>query len=200
MSVNNLNKQSISFGHMYRNLFNRIKDLLVKPAKAWEIILSERSSINDVLMTFSLPLIGAYSLAIFLGYLFGHQELDFTSALKFAVFIFSACFFGLYMSYFILLKLIPVESMKSDKELAFKMIAYSSLPIYLLGIVTALIPQTFFFFFLVIYAAYIIWEGLKVLQVDVEKRGWQTVVVSIMVLLMPYVLHKLLIYLSRFAL
>ena len=90
--------------------------------------------------------------------------------------------------------------MKSDKELAFKMIAYSSLPVYLLGIVTALIPQTFFFFFLVIYAAYIIWEGLKVMRVNVDKRGWQTVVLSVLVLLMPYVLHKLLIYLSRFAL
>ncbi|MCU4163577.1 YIP1 family protein [Carboxylicivirga caseinilyticus] len=185
---------------MYKNLFNRVKDLLFKPAKAWEGIVAEQNSINDVLMTFSLPLIGAYSLSIFLGYLLGHQELDFTIATKLAAFTFSACFLGLYLAYFILIKVMPITVLKEDKGLAFKIIAYSSLPIYLLGIITALIPQTIFFFFLVIYAGYIIWEGLKILNVESENRGWQTAVLTIMVLVLPYVLHKLLIYLSRFAL
>ena len=181
-------------------MFSRVKDLLIKPAKAWKIILAEKNTVNNILIQFSLPLIGAYSLAVFLGYLFEHQELDFASALKFAVFVFSACFFGLYLGYFLLVKLIPLDGMKEDKELAFKIMAYPSMPIYLMGIITALIPQTLFFFFLVVYSAFIIWEGLKVLKIAQEKRGWQTIYVSLMVLLLPYVLHKLLIYLSGFAL
>nr|WP_319399711.1 Yip1 family protein [uncultured Carboxylicivirga sp.] len=200
MSNDKSNKESIAIGRMYRHLFNRIKDLLFKPAKEWEVIVAEQTTVNDMLMSFSLPLIGAYSLAVFLGYLFGHQELDFTIAVKFAAFTFSACFFALYLGYFILIKLIPVDRFKEEKELAFKLVAYSSLPVYLLGVITALIPQTFFFYFLAVYAAYIIWEGLKVLNFSSEKRSMYTMALTLIVLLLPYGLHKLLIYLSRFAL
>ena len=60
---------------------------------------------------------------------------------------FSACFFGLYLAYFALTKLAPVIEIKEDKDLVFKIVAYSSMPIYLLGFVTALVPETFFLSF-----------------------------------------------------
>lgn len=201
MSNEKINKEeTLLFAQMYKNLFARVKGLIVKPAKAWEDILAERSSVNDVLMQFSLPLIGAYSLAEFLGRLFGYRELDFASSLKLAVFVFSACFFGLYLGYFLLLKLITWRGVTNEKEVVFKLMAYPSMPIYLLGIITALIPQTIFFYFLVMYSVYIVWEGLKAVNVTPEKRGWQTLTVSMMVLMLPYLLNKLLIYLSQFAL
>ncbi len=200
MSDGKKNKETLLLGDMYKNLFTRIKGLIVRPRMVWEGAFAEKSSLNEVLMQFSLPLIGAYSLAILIGYLLSHQEFDLESALKYAVFIFSACFFGLYSAYFVLVKLMPVLELKGDKEIAFKLVAFSSLPIYLFGFITALFPETFFLSFLVIYSAYIVWEATGVLDKNKNKRLWQTIVITVLILLLPYAFNKLLINLSGFAL
>lgn len=200
MSTDGINKEQLLLGQMYKQLFARVKELLIKPAKAWEGILAEPISTNDILKQFNLPLIAAYSLAVFLGQLFSYQELDFINALKFTAFSFSAYFFSLYIGYFVMLKMMPLLGMKEDKDLAFKMMAYSAVPMYLLGIVTALVPQAFFFFFLSVYSAFIVWEGLKVINSDPQKRVIQALAISALVLFLPMLLKKGLIYFSQYSL
>ena len=174
--------------------------MLIKPAKAWEGILAEPFSINDILIQFNLPLIGAYSIAVFLGHLFTYNELDFIDALKFSAFGFSAYFFSLYIGYFAMLKLMPLIGMKEDKEMAFRMMAYSAAPMYVLGIVTALIPQAFFFIFMSVYSAVIVWEGLKIINSEPQKRVIQAMAISALVLFLPILLKKGLIYFSQYSL
>jgi len=197
MAEKNMNKESQTLSVLYKNLFSRLKDLILNPGRAWSSILPEQVQINDVLAQFSLPLIGAYTAATFVGYLFFHQGLSFDLALRDALFAFSSCFFGLYLAWFVLIKLLPAIQLNESKENIFKLVAYPSLVIYLVGIVNNLVPQTYFFGFLHLYAGYIIWEGLGLLIPDnKDSRILLTIVITIAILVLPFVIGKILFRIS----
>ena len=192
-----MNKETQTLRVLYKNLFSRLRDLIINPGRAWSSILPEQVQVNDVLAQFSLPLIGAYTAATFIGYLIYHQGLSFDHALKHAVFTFSSCFFGLYLAWFILIKLLPALQLRESKENIFKLTAYPSLVIYLLGIINNLFPETYFFGFLQLYAGYIIWEGLGLLNSNnKDSRLLQTIVITIILLVLPFVIGKILFRLS----
>ncbi|MCU4176416.1 hypothetical protein [Carboxylicivirga sp. N1Y90] len=199
MAKEKMNNETLTLGEFYKKLFFTIRELVFTPRKAWTIIWSEKTGLNDVLKYFSLPLIGAFTLATFLGYIFNHQGVDFELALKYAIFTFSACFFGLYLAYIVILNVLPFLGLKLEKDDAFKIAAYPSVSIYLVGIVTVLFPETFFLSFLMLYAAYIVWEAICELgNASKETRFWQTISVSALVLSLPYLVYFLLIRLSGF--
>ncbi len=192
-----MNKEAQTLRVLYKNLFSRLKDLILNPGKAWTSILTEQVQVNDVLAQFSLPLIGAYTAATFIGYLFFHQGLSFDLALRDALFAFSSCFFGLYLAWFLLIKLLPALQLNASKENIFKLVAYPSLVIYLIGTVNNLVPQTYFFGFLHLYAGYIIWEGLGLLIPDnKDSRILLTIVITIAILVLPFVIGKILFRIS----
>lgn len=199
MAKEKLNNETLTLGEFYKKLFFTIRELIFTPRKAWASIWPEKLVLNDVLKYFSLPLIGAFTLATFLGYIFNHQGIDFELALKYAIFTFSACFFGLYLAYILILKVLPFFGLKLEKEDAFKIAAYPSVSIYLVGIITVLFPETFFLSFLMLYAAYIVWEAIGELgNVGKEARFWQTISISVLILSLPYLVYFLLIRLSGF--
>jgi len=198
MAEKNMNKDSQTLRVLYKNLFSRLKDLIVNPGKAWNSILTEQTQVNDVLAQFSLPLMGAYTAATFIGYLLFHQGLSFINALKHAGFTFSSCFFGLYLTWFILIKLLPAMQLSESKENIFKLVAYPSLVIYLIGIINNLFPETYIFGFLQLYAGYIIYEGLGSLNSDNKNnRLQQTIVISLILLALPFVIGKILFRLNN---
>lgn len=200
MAKENINNDTLTLGSFYKKLFLTVKELVFNPRKAWLSIWSEKQGTNDILKHFSLPLIGAFTFATFLGYIFNHQGVDFELALKFAVFTFSACFFGLYLAYVLILNALPFLGMKFEKEDAFKIVAYPSVSIYLVGIITVLFPETFFLSFLMFYAAYIVWHAIGEYGVTVkEMRFWQTLSISFLLLAVPYLVYFLLIRLSAFS-
>jgi len=197
MADKNMNKEAQTLRVLYKNLFSRLKDLILNPGKAWTSILTEQVQVNDVLAQFSLPLIGAYTAATFIGYLFFHQGLSFDLALRDALFAFSSCFFGLYLAWFLLIKLLPALQLNASKENIFKLVAYPSLVIYLIGTINNLVPQTYFFGFLHLYAGYIIWEGLGLLIPDnKDSRILLTIVITIAILVLPFVIGKILFRIS----
>jgi len=197
MAENNMNKESQTLRVLYRNLFSRLKDLIANPGRAWRSILPEQVQVNEILARFNLPLIGAYTAATFIGYLIYHQGLSFDYALKHAIFAFSSCFFGLYLAWFILIKLLPALQLNESKEDIFKLTAYPSLVIYLIGIINNLFPETYFFGFLQLYAGYIIWEGLGLMNYgNKDSRMLQTIVITVILLALPFIIGKILFRLS----
>jgi len=115
-----MSKETISLAVLYKNLIGRLKELIIRPQKEWRVIFSEPKSINEVLAQFSLPLIGFYTSAVFVGYLISHQQLDFESALKEAVFTFSSSFFALYVCYYVLGKVLQLFKHDFEKSQLFQ--------------------------------------------------------------------------------
>ncbi len=199
MADSKINKETIGFVAMYRNLITRLKDLMISPRKEWGIIFSEKMSVNEVLGQFSLPLIGVYTAAVFVGYLLSHKGLNFEIALKKAVFTFSSYFFGLYLAYFLLSKAMVLFRQEMEKEMVFKLVAFSSVIMYLVGIITSLFPETYFIGYLVnLYLTYLVWVGIdKTETTTKEGHVWQTVLFSVVVLTIPMFIEKLFVFISE---
>ncbi|TRX63013.1 Yip1 family protein [Carboxylicivirga sp. M1479] len=194
-----MSKEAIGLGVLYKNLIGRLKELIISPQSEWKIVMEERKTTNDVLSSFSLPLIGFYTAAVFVGYLLSHQELDFQAALKSAAFTFSGFFFGLYLSYYSLFKAFNAFNLSIDKEQVFQLVAFSSCVMYLTGSVIALIPEAIIIgSILNLYVAYLVWLALgHVNNVTKENRVWLTALSSIVILLIPVLIDRLFIFISN---
>jgi len=190
------NKQQ-SLSSQYKNLFIRTKNLIISPKNEWKVIFSEKSDINNILANYVLPYIGALSLITFISYMASHQNYPYESALKHALSQFSSFFFGLYISYFITLNIIPKFTLQTNtqniKLLAYKIIAYCSTILYLIKIVVALIPQIYYLMILGGYVIYLVWLATKDMG-QFETRDLRvvfTVIVSTLLLFVPYFISVL---------
>ncbi len=189
MKTNNI-PESMSL--KYRNLFIRTKNLIVSPKEEWEIIYEEKSDMNLILANYILPYIGALSLVSFVSYIAARSGYPFEPALKHAIVLFASFFIGLYVTYFITLKIIPKFTLKTYgndiKILAYKITAYSSIILYLVKITTALIPQIYFLQILGLYIGYIVWQGSNEVGKfeSTDLRIVFTVIVSVLILFVPY--------------
>ncbi len=194
-----MNKEAISLGLLYKNLIGRMKGLIINPQKEWEAIFTERKSINEVLAHFTFPLLGFYTLTLFLAYLLSHQELDFAAALKEAIFTFSSSFFGLYVSYFVLVKLKPILGQEVKKEKMFQLIAYASGITYLTGSVIALVPETIIIASIInLYVIYLVWVASGLTRIGSQDgRIWLSVVSSLLILTIPLLITRLFVFISN---
>lgn len=195
MKANNIPE---SMRAKYRNLFIRAKNLIVSPKEEWETIYSEKSDMNEILANYVLPYIGILSLLSFVSYIASRAGYPFEPALKHAVLIFASFLLGLYLIYFITLKIIPRFTLKTYgndvKILAYKITAYSSIILYLVKITTALIPQIFFLQILGLYVGYMVWLGSNEVGKfeSTDLRVVFTVIVSVLILFVPYFLFRIL--------
>lgn len=196
------NKQESLLGR-YKNIFTRCKNLLASPKQEWIFIYGEKTDRNTILGSFNLPFIAIISLVTFIGFLTNHQDLSFEIALKHALSQFSAFFFGLFICYFITLKIMPQFVQKTNDKniniLVFKLIAYSSTLLYLVEISTALIPQIYYLQIITIYVAYVVWTGTEGIGKFETKdlRIVFTVIVTILLIFIPYMIAYFFIQFSR---
>ncbi|WP_430937160.1 Yip1 family protein [Saccharicrinis sp. 156] len=192
-------KKQESLTEKYKSLFVRTKNLIVSPKQEWKAIHNETSDINIILSNYVLPYMAVLSLITFVSYIGSHQGYPFETALKRALSQFASFFFGLYISYFIVLKIIPKFTVrtyhKNLKLLAFKIAAYNSIILYLIVIATALIPQIYFLQIIGIYTAYLVWiatHGIGKFESH-DLRVVFTVIVSLLLMFVPYFISVIFI-------
>lgn len=188
-----------SMGEKYKLLFSRTKNLIVSPKSEWSTIHTEKSDLNSILSEYALPYIGVLTLITFVSYITSHQGYAFSSALKFALSEFTSLFGGLYITYFITLNILPKFTLtvnSSDlKNVAFKICAYGSIILYLVKILIELIPQVVYLQIIALYTAYIVWLGTKEIG-EFESKDLRvvfTIIVSVLLLFIPYFISKLFI-------
>ncbi len=194
MKTNNIPE---SMRSKYRNLFIRTKNLIISPKEEWETIYKEKSDMNGILANYILPYLGAMALLSFVSYMAVHIGYPFEAALKNSILLFTSFFFGLYITYFITLNIIPKFTLKTYgndvKILAYKITAYSSIILYLVKITTDLIPQIYFLQILGLYLGYMVWLGSNEIGKfeSTDIRVVFTIIVSVLLLFVPYFLFRI---------
>jgi hypothetical protein len=195
-------KKQEKLSERYRNLYSRSKKLILSPQQEWSIIFKEKNDINTILATFIFPYIALITAFSFSSYLLSNKEIPYTIALKQATFQFTSLFLSLLVTYFITYKIIPKFVVKTAsnniKLLAFKLAAYSSVIIYLVKILSFLIPQTTIIYLLSFYTGYLVWSGTKHIG-KFENKDVQivfTVIVSTLLLFTPFMIIKALLQFS----
>ena len=178
---------------MHKELYIRVKKLFINPDKEWVSIYHEDMTIRDIFFSYSMPLILISTVAVFIGSLFNYNKPQLDIALIHAAYTFVAFMTSLITAYFLMLKLIPIMHLKSDKETIFKLIALPSLLIYITHLIVTLFPEIFFIRLLNLYAVFIIWEGYSHLfNTDKQKNVLLSFITSAFVLLLPLGIFQIL--------
>jgi len=146
--------------YTYKQIFLRIKNILIRPVSEWKNINYENNSVNETL-TFSFILLTICVLTRFLSILFSLQEINYEPAMKHAIIVFFYLFGGMYLTYFIMKFVVLHFFMgKSDSKI-FKIVAYSATPLYTINIVVNLVPELFLIYILSLYGFYIAYLGVR---------------------------------------
>lgn len=163
-------------------IFNKIVNIITQPDKEWQRIRDDKKSFNFHIKNFALPLIIALSLAKFINMAVFHQGYLFADSFLFTIITFASSYVGMYLASIIISYLANSFSSVHNKDLCFKMIIYSSTPIYLASMVTNLFPSLDFLNIFFLYSIYLLWLGLDVLFKTPEKNkiGFMIIIVLIL--------------------
>ena len=180
----------------YKELFNRVLLLISSPAKAWEEILLEEDK-QKVFVGFVYPMIGIAALSVFLGVLFTQGwsgprsfQIAMTECCSVAISLFG----GFYLAAYLLNKATIKFFNLSDNLLnTQRLIGYSSVVLFILQIVTGILPNfQIVSWLLQFYVVYIVWEGAKIfVKMEENDRLKYTLLTSFLLLACPFIIEFL---------
>jgi hypothetical protein len=186
-------KQTVSTVQMYRNLGGRLKELVIRPVSEWRKIHRESTTFNDIFGNFALPLIGLVALGTFLSHMINQQAFIFELALKKAIMVFTALLGGAFLAWYLVFRLMKYFRMVSSRELAAKLTIYSSAPLYVVSLISVLIPEFFFVHVLVFYSLYLCWIGVRRLPGGTQDKQFVfALFIFLSLLIIPYLIRIVL--------
>ena len=168
--------------------------LISSPAKAWEEI-RQRTDIREVSFEYVYPMIGFAALSVFIGSVWEHgwsnagdYQYAMTQCAAVVISLFGAYFLS---AYFINQVRIKKIGQRDDMLLSQQFTGYSMTVIFLLQILTGLLPDLGIISSLLqFYTIYLVWEGSgKLLDMEEEKRTTFTVIASAIILVCPPLLR-----------
>lgn len=176
----------------FKQLFLRLWQLLVNPRLAWSDILEEKPR-KDVAMTFVFPLVSCCALAILLGRVIrdGFADGAFLNAFADGV----VAGLGLVVAYYLAAaladQLCTRYLQQPDRKLSSLLTGYSLAVTFALTIVVGLFPEWVLFkWVLQFYVVYVVWVGADtVMHIDEDRRMTFTLLVSAVILLVPFIIQ-----------
>lgn len=179
---------------MFNEIYQRLTGIILKPGKTWDQLSLQEEEHDMFLSRFMYPLMGFVALSAFLGILFTRKEFDFEVALKITIRTLVSVAGGFFLgAYFLNEVWKSVFKQPNNAVLCRFFVGYSSSLMFVLNIVTALLPEFFFLQLFVLYTVYMIWEGSAIfMKVKEEARLKFTVFASFIVIVTPFVIEQAL--------
>jgi hypothetical protein len=148
--------------------------------------------------SFFLPLIILVSISAFLGSMFFiNTTLKPMYSVLAAVNTFLFLYFGVYASAFAVREIINIFKRGNDFLVAFKLVAYSMVPIFLSLTVSRLFESLLFINVLGLYGLYIFWIGTEVMVNPPDNKKLPMIILSVVAMLIIFLLLQVI--LSRLA-
>jgi len=171
-------------------IINRTKNLIIKPEEEWKVIEAEQTKASSVFTNFVLPYLILNFIASILGSSLFAGRILFYNPLSYGI----ATAFTSFLVYVIVLFVTPViiKALASsfgtevDKDKAFKLVAYSFVPSYVIGILVGLLPLLSVLGILGLYSLYILWHGFGALLHTPEDKKVGFYIVSILIIIGEY--------------
>lgn len=181
-----------------KKLVNNVLLLIMQPAKAW-LFVSRQSDKSSMVNTFLLPLMLFSGIAVFIGKIF---DSGFEGASFFPAFVRMAVVsFTMFLSYYLSALLMYRFSQRYTPETAGHsdlLIGYSMVVVLLLECCLGLFPNFRIIAWIAqFYTVKIVWDGASVLmRIHEERRLLFTMVVSVIIIIMPMLVGRVMSMLS----
>lgn len=176
---------------MFKEIFLRLTGLIFRPAEAWRSAPGEDGEHEAFLSRYIYPLTGLIALAAFAGVLFNRKEFDFVIALKSTIMETVSSAGGFFLGACLLNEIWRgMFNRPKDMKRCQFFTGYASAVMFMLKIVLSLLPEFFFLHILVLYTAYIVWEGaVPFMQVQENEQLKFTICASVVIMLSPFVIY-----------
>ncbi|MDR2233053.1 MAG: hypothetical protein LBE56_08015 [Tannerella sp.] len=168
--------------------------LILKPGETWQELGKQPENKQIFLTQYLFPLMGAIALAAFLGVFVTTKEFDIEIALKVTIRTAIAVTGGFYLAAYLLNEARKgIFNQQKNMDLCRFFVGYASAMMYVLYIVTSLLPDFFFLKIFGLYTVYMIWEGAgSYMRMNEGTRMKFTVIASCIVILTPFVIEHAL--------
>ncbi len=177
---------------MFKRIFNIVKQFIFYPASAWRMVDNSGYE-SDIQRGYLLPLILTGMLTGILGRFFGHP-FEVQAMIKIATVTFLSYYVGFFVAaYFIRGFILKMYDESIDWKKIFHFTAYSFTVILVVNIIIGLIPvDAFFLRIFNLYTIFIVAQGAFILNIKEEEQSRFAIVVSIIILLCPFVIRYLM--------
>lgn len=169
-----------------RDIFIRVKNILLSPATEWQVIAAEASSPRAIYLHYVAPLVGIGVLATFLGQtlvgvpLPGTARFSTAAAIVHAVVTFGLSFLGVFLIALIVDALAPSFEGEKDPLASLKIAAYSYTPAWVAGILNLIPVLGILAVIAAFYGLYLLYLGLPVLMHSPKDKAVEYTVVTVL--------------------
>jgi len=167
----------------YKFFISGIKNILLDPVKAWEIIDTENKSVKVVRDSYIFPLIILVSASAITGSLiFTNTELSPVYSIFVGIKHFILLFFTIYATAFILGEITFPLDLGKDFSVSFRIIVYSITPFLLCQILSCIFESLLFVNVIGLYGLYIFWTGAEKLLNPPQYKKMPLLIASLLTL------------------
>jgi len=171
-----------------RDIFIRVKNILLSPSTEWQVIAAEASSARTIYLHYVAPLVGIGVLATFLGQtlvgvplpLFGTVRLSTAAAVANAVVTFGLSFLGVFLIALIVDALAPTFGGEKDPLASLKITAYSYTPAWVAAVLNLIPVLGILALLAAFYGLYLLYLGLPALMHSPKDRAVGYTVVTVL--------------------
>ena len=162
-----------------QEIIERAKAIIFRPRETWPIIKEEVATVGDVFRNYVVILAALPPVASFLGlWIFGRSvsfapgryHVSFFKGISMAVVEYIVTLVGVYVAALVVEWLAPNFQAQRDRVRAFKLVAYSFTPAFVIGIVN-IIPDLAPLTILGLYGFYLLYVGLPYLMECPPERA-----------------------------
>lgn len=157
------------------NLVERAKNILLTPAKEWDVIKGENLTIADMFTKYAMILAAIPAVAGFIGYVvigvsfgFGTFRMPFGTALVWAILTYILSLGGVFLLAFIIDALAPSFGASKDMVAAVKIVVFSYTAAWVAGVLSIIPALAILVSLASIYSLYLMYMGMQKLK-DVPK-------------------------------
>ena len=173
---------------------NGIKNIILNPVKAWEIIDSENRPFKVVRDSLFFPLIIMISISAFTGSLiFVNSKLSAVYSIFVAIKCFGLFYFAIYAAAFIMKEITYPLDLGRDFNISFRILVFSLTPFLLCQILSYLFESLLFVNVIGLYGLYIFWVGAEKMLNPPQYKKMPLLIASIFVMVVIFAATDLIL-------
>lgn len=176
------------------SLIDRAKNMIISPAKEFDVISSEQPDTGKIITGYVLPLAGAAAVAAFIGY--GLIGLNFgllkvsgiNWGLYYALNILITAIISVFICAFIIDALAPSFGSEKNRGRSVQLVAYSYTPAWVGGLLSILPSIAFAGSLFALYGLYLLYLGMPKLKKTPEDKHIGYYVVALVITIVVYLI------------
>jgi len=171
-----------------------VKDIIINPIKAWEIIDSKNKSVSVIRNSFLFPIILLVSVSAAAGSLiYTNAELPPVYSVFVGIKCFLLYYITVYASAFILREITYPLDLGRDFAISFRLIVYSIVPFLLCQILSRLFESLLFVNILALYGLFIFFAGTEKMLTPPGYKKMPMLIATTLTFIGIYVITNLLL-------